>query len=74
LGIIKGTKDEDGYLENYPVFDWQPVKSFGKWPNMFTSDFISKQKEKEEEKKKRKKKKKKGVGGGEEAKYRKYRY
>ena len=34
------------------------MKSFGKWPNLFTSDFTNKQKEKRRKEKKRKRRKK----------------
>ena len=38
-GIIKEMKNKGGCLEHYPFFDWQQVKSFQKWPNVFMSAF-----------------------------------
>ena len=41
-GTIKETENKSGYLENNPVFDWQPVKCFEQWSNMFTSALVEK--------------------------------
>ena len=31
------TENKGGYIENYPFFDWQPVKCFEQWSNVFMS-------------------------------------
>ena len=41
-GTIKEMKGKGGYLEKYPFFDWQPVKRFEKWCNMFIIVFEKK--------------------------------
>ena len=36
---IKETKNSTGYLENDPFFDWQPMKCFEQWSDVFMSAF-----------------------------------
>ena len=38
-GYHQRNERKGGYLEKYPFFDWEPVKLFEKWCNMFMFAF-----------------------------------
>ena len=36
-GTIEETENKGSYLEKYTFFEWQPVKCFEQWSNLFMS-------------------------------------